>query len=56
MEYQAPDYSAKAFNKFLNLGGAIWRVGNILDDQQAAPANLSRNFLHNTKQRPVTFS
>lgn len=50
MEYQAPDYSAKASDKFLNLRGAIRRVGNILDHQQAAPANLSRTFLHHTKQ------
>lgn len=49
MEYQAPDYSAKASDKFLNLRGAI-SVGNILDHQQAAPANLSRTFLHHTKQ------
>lgn len=50
MEDQAPDYCAKAPHKFLNLSGAIRSVGNILDHQQAAPANLSRTLLNNTKQ------
>lgn len=50
MEDQAPDYCAKASHKFLHLAGAIRCVGNILDHQQAAPANLSRTFLNATKQ------
>lgn len=54
MEYQAPDDSAKTSDKFLNLRGAIRRMGNVLDHQQAAPANVSRTFLHNTKQRIFT--
>lgn len=54
MEYQAPDDSAKTSDKFLNLRGAIRRMGNVLDHQQAAPANVSRTFLHNTKQRLFT--
>lgn len=54
MEDQAPDDGTKASDKFLNLRGAIRRLGNVLDHQQAAPANGSRTFLHNTKQQTVT--
>lgn len=39
LEHQRLDDGAKPANQLLDLRGAGWRVGNVLDDQQGVPGD-----------------
>ncbi len=47
-EHQSLDDGSKPPHQFLDFRGAGWRVGDVTDHQQAAPADWNRTLLQDT--------